>query len=307
MRPLCLVSSRTLALLALIGAALCNVTWAQKPVSPTPAPAPAARAPAPPAAPAVAPFHTPQIFCREMVKRLPNVNTALCARAQLQANGAKSVLGRSIFQRDVVSTNPRLKVLVIGGIHGDELSATALSLHWIEHAMLTPSNVHWRFVPLLNPDGLMQPNPSRTNARGVDLNRNFPTPNWDKEAPQYWKDRTRNDPRRYPGPKPLSEPESRWLYEEMERWKPNLIVAVHAPYGVLDFDGPTSPPQRLGRLYLDQVGIFPGSLGNYGGVHKRVPVVTIELPSAIRTPQEAEMRQMWLDLLRWMGERLGAG
>jgi hypothetical protein len=93
----------------------------------------------------------------------------------------------------------------------------------------------------------------------------------------------------------------------MERFKPNLIVSIHAPYGVLDFDGPTVAPQRLGRLYLDQVGIFPGSLGNFGGVHKRVPVVTIELPSALRTPQDAEIRQMWLDLLRWMGERLGAG
>jgi len=38
-----------------------------------------------------------------------------------------------------------------------------------------------------------------------------------------------------------------------------------------------------------------------------VPVVTIELPSAIRTPQDAEVRQMWLDLLRWTAERLGAG
>ena len=64
------------------------------------------------------------------------------------------------------------------------------------------------------------------------------------------------------------------------------------------------PPQRLGRLYLDQVGIFPGSLGNWGGVHKEVPVVTIELPSAVRTPLDAETRQMWLDLLRWMSERL---
>ena len=51
---------------------------------------------------------------------------------------------------------------------------------------------------------------------------------------------------------------------------------------------------------LDQVGIFPGSLGNCGGVHKGVPVVTIELPNAMRTPLDAEMRQMWLDLLRWM-------
>jgi hypothetical protein len=67
------------------------------------------------------------------------------------------------------------------------------------------------------------------------------------------------------------------------------------------------PPQRLGRLYLDRVGIFPGSLGHYGGVHKGVPVVTIELPSAIRTPTDAEMRQMWIDLLRWVGERLSLG
>jgi hypothetical protein len=103
----------------------------------------------------------------------------------------------------------------------------------------------------------------------------------------------------------LSEPESRFLYDEMSGFKPQLIVSIHAPYGVLDFDGPSVPPSRLGRLYLDQVGIFPGSLGNYGGVHKGVPVVTIELPNATHTPQDAEMRRMWLDLLRWMSERVG--
>jgi protein MpaA len=180
-------------------------------------------------------------------------------------------------------------------------------MHWISAAMETPSNIHWRFVPLINPDGMLLSQPTRTNSRGVDLNRNFPTVNWDKEAPRYWASRTKNDPRRYPGPRALSEPESKWLHEEMERWKPDLIVSVHAPYGVLDFDGPSVPPERLGRLYLDQIGIFPGSLGNYGGVVKRVPVVTVELPSALRTPQEAEIRQMWLDLLRWTAERLGAG
>ncbi len=250
---------------------------------------------------------SPQAFCDQMIKRLPNVNMQLCAHAALMVNGGKSVWGRPFYQRDVISSNAHLRVLVLGGIHGDELSSTSLVLHWIQHASLTPSNVHWRFVPLINPDGLLLESPTRTNARGVDLNRNFPTPNWDKEAPSYWKDRTRNDPRRYPGVKPLSEPESKWVHDEMERFKPNLIVSIHAPYGVLDFDGPTVAPQRLGRLYLDQVGIFPGSLGNFGGVHKRVPVVTIELPSALRTPQDAEIRQMWLDLLRWMGERLGAG
>ena len=117
-------------------------------------------------------------------------------------------------------------------------------------------------------------------------------------------ERTRRDKRRYPGPKALSEPESRFVVETMASWKPDLIVSVHAPYAVLDYDGPNVPPQRLGRLYLDRVGIFPGSLGHYGGVHKGVPVVTIELPSAIRTPNDAEMRQMWVDLLRWVGERI---
>ncbi len=93
----------------------------------------------------------------------------------------------------------------------------------------------------------------------------------------------------------------------MREFKPQLIVSIHAPYGVLDFDGPSVPPSRLGRLYLDQVGVFPGSLGNYGGVHKGVPVVTVELPNSTRTPLDAEMRQMWQDLLRWTNERLGAG
>ena len=94
------------------------------------------------------------------------------------------------------------------------------------------------------------------------------------------------------------------MLEQMDSFKPNLIVSVHAPYGVLDFDGPSVPPSKLGRLYLDQVGIFPGSLGNYSGIHKGVPVVTIELASALKTPRDAEMRQMWNELRLWMNKTL---
>ncbi len=249
---------------------------------------------------------TPATFCAVASRRLPNVSASICSQANLVDSGARSVQGKPLWQRDVVAPRAVRKVLVIGGIHGDELSSSALVFHWIQHAALTPSDVHWRFVPMVNPDGVLRDPPTRTNAHGVDLNRNFPTPNWDKEAPVYWNQRTGKDPRRWPGPQPLSEPESRWLLNEMERWKPDLIVSIHAPYGVLDFDGPAVPPQRLGRLYLDQVGIFPGSLGNWGGVHKRVPVVTIELNNARQTPMDPEMRQMWLDLLRWIGDRLGA-
>ncbi len=245
--------------------------------------------------------------CDDFVARLPNVQRALCEGAQLQPGAARSVRGQALWVRDVKPDDAKLRVLVVGAIHGDELSSASVALHWIRLAGLTPAQTHWRFIPALNPDGLLSRPPSRVNARGVDLNRNFPTPHWERDAALYWESRTRKDPRRWPGPKPLSEPESRFLHEEMQRFKPNLIVSIHAPYGVLDFDGPSVPPSRLGRLYLDQVGIFPGSLGHYGGVHKGVPVVTIELPNAMRTPLDAEMRQMWLDLLRWMSERVGPG
>lgn len=243
-------------------------------------------------------------ICELLVPRLPNVKAPLCQKAQLQPTAGQSVQGRRIYFRDVSASAPELRVMVIGGIHGDEKSSASVVLHWIQHASETPSNAQWRFIPLANPDGLNAKPPRRVNANGVDLNRNFPTPQWTKEAKFYWETRTRRDPRRWPGPKPLSEPESRFLHDQMEEFKPNLIVSIHAPYGLLDYDGPSVPPPKLGRLFLDQVGIFPGSLGNYAGVHKGVPVVTIELPNALLTPTDAEMRQMWLDLLRWVSERV---
>jgi murein peptide amidase A len=292
-----------------------------------------------------------EVFCQNMARHLPNVTQNLCMQANLVDTGVRSVKGVPLLKRDVVTpgdtpmsppnpmspinpANPvsppannaaitanaamssKMRVMVIGGIHGDELSSSALALNWIKLATQSPPNaisnapasfaggVHWRFIPMLNPDGLMALPAKRVNAHGVDLNRNFPTPNWARDAKIYWEQRTNKDPRRWPGPEPLSEPESKFLHDEMAAFKPHLIVSIHAPYGVLDFDGPTVPPSKLGRLYLDQVGIFPGSLGNYGGVHKGMPVVTIELPSAQRTPLDAETRQMWLDLLRWMGEKV---
>ena len=262
------------------------------------------------------------VFCKNMARHLPGVTQPLCVHANLVDTGARSVKGVPLLKRDVITLGDdpgspaKLKVMVVGGIHGDELSSSALALNWIKLATQAPSNsisnspasfaggIHWRFIPMLNPDGLMAQPAKRVNANGVDLNRNFPTPNWARDAKIYWEQRTNKDPRRWPGKEPLSEPESKFLHDEMAKFKPNLIVSIHAPYGVLDFDGPTMPPSKLGRLYLDQVGIFPGSLGNYGGVHKGMPVVTIELPNAQRIPLDSETRQMWVDLLRWMGERV---
>ena len=259
----------------------------------------------------------PVTACALFLPRLPGVGPQLCKAAQLVPSGAQSRQGLPLFWRDVLTpaTGPRpvadapgaLRVLVIGAMHGDELTSAALALHWIALAQKTaPSGqaVHWRFIPVLNPDGFLATKPTRVNARGVDLNRNFNTPQWQRDAPLYWEKRTRKDPRRWPGPAPLSEPESQFLQAQMDAFRPQLVVSIHAPYGVLDFDGPHDPPQRLGRLRLDRVGVFPGSLGHYGGVQQGMPVVTIELDHALKMPRDAEVRSMWNDLLRWMDARL---
>ncbi|GAB4216495.1 MAG: hypothetical protein Fur007_16600 [Rhodoferax sp.] len=239
--------------------------------------------------------------CPEWVARIPTLSKSECAKLDLQPSTGRSVQGRMLWTHDVAPAHASLKVLVLGTIHGDERSAAAVTLRWMALAQALPENTHWRFIPVLNPDGLLRRGGARrTNAHGVDLNRNFPTPNWHDQARTYWAKTTRKDPRRYPGPAPLSEPESRFLVEQLREFKPDVVVSVHAPFGVLDFDGALTPPAQLGRLYLDPLGVYPGSLGHYGGVHNSMPVVTVELPHAIKVPPRAEVLSMWQDLRRWL-------
>lgn len=242
--------------------------------------------------------------CRHYAGRIPGVKRAQCEDARLQPTAGRSVSGRIIWARDVTAPEPSVRVLVVGGIHGDELSSVSVAFKWIDLADHFPADsfrpVYWRFIPALNPDGVFAARSRRVNANGVDLNRNFPTANWEHDSRSYWEQRTRKDPRHWPGAKSLSEPESQFLHQQMESFKPHLIVSIHAPYGVLDFDGPSTPPHRLGGLHLNLLGIFPGSLGNYSGLHKGIPIVTIELPNAKSPPAQAEMRQMWTDLQRWI-------
>ncbi|CAL63063.1 Putative carboxypeptidase [Herminiimonas arsenicoxydans] len=250
-------------------------------------------------------------WCRRLVVRLPGITNPMCKRSALAPTGVNSLQGFPLLARQIPAvkseghTHPPLRVLLMGGIHGDELTSSSIVFRWLEW-MPTPAAQHfeWSVVPVVNPDGLLAPRARRMNANGVDLNRNFPTPGWQQDAPRYWAARTKSDPRRFPGHAPLSEPESRWVHDEMLRFRPDVIISVHAPFGVLDFDGPAQPPRRFGRLLLNRVGVYPGSLGNYSGVHKNVPVITIELPNAQKMPSEAEVKRIWLDMLGWIRDNV---
>lgn len=245
-------------------------------------------------------------WCDALSQRLPSVVAEHCMAASLRPGDGRSVTGIPLWHLDVAPrVSPALlKVLVLGGIHGDEGASVSLVFDWIARAKQADvDRVQWRMVPLVNPDGFLRKPATRVNSRGVDLNRNFPTSDWTSNAQRYWIERTGRDPRRFPGPRAMSEPETQWVHKQIEDFRPDLIVSVHAPYGVLDFDGPPPAPHKLGSLFLDQVGIYPGSLGNYGGVGKRVPVVTIELKNALKLPS-SEMVSMWSDLQSWIDRRL---
>ncbi|MDQ6965557.1 MAG: M14 family murein peptide amidase A [Mariprofundaceae bacterium] len=242
--------------------------------------------------------------CEAIGHKLGSVSVAACHAAELQATDATSVQGQPILMREfppLGDKSPNARVLLVGGTHGDEYSSVSVVFKWIKTLSRYHSGLfHWHIVPLLNPDGLLQRHSSRLNANGVDLNRNFPTPDWYAQTRDYWERRTGHDPRRYPGEAALSEPESRWLYEEIRSFKPDVIISVHAPYGVLDFDGPPKAPNRMGYLHLNLLGTYPGSLGNCAGVQHRIPVITMELPSAGIMPSSGEISRMWTDMIRWM-------
>ena len=147
--------------------------------------------------------------------------------------------------------------------------------------------------------GFYKKKAQRTNKNGVDLNRNFPTPNWEKESQKYWA-KTSKNPRRYPGHEALSEPETQWLSSYISEFEPDVIVSVHAPFGLLDFDGPRKAPKSFGPLELNLLGIYPGSLGNYAGVQRQIPVVTIELESAGIMPEDRDITLILRDLVEWL-------
>lgn len=251
-----------------------------------------------------------ETLCKKIGNKLGSVSTKGCLANDFTVTSGRSVNGLPIVVKEYAPVGdrpPQARILLLGGIHGDEYSSVSVVFKWLKILDRHHTGLfHWRIAPLVNPDGLLRKQSQRMNQNNVDLNRNFPTASTDREwlaeSQKYWLDETHKDPRRYPGPAPLSEPESRWVAEEIERFKPHAVVSVHAPFGLLDFDGPpNAPPERLGQLYLSLLGTYPGSLGRYVGIMRKTPIITIELEHAGIMPSKQEVRSIWKDLIRWLG------
>lgn len=245
--------------------------------------------------------------CRRISNKLASVGMRECTVLDMQYTGHTSVKGIPLLIKEYPPLGervPQARILVVGGTHGDELASISIIFKWMHTLEEHHSGLfHWRINPLMNPDGALQRKHQRANANGVDLNRNFTTPDSDAGAAlAYWRDKTRENARRYPGPYPLSEPETLWLYQEIREFRPDVVVSVHAPYSLVDYDAPdrNNAPRQIGHLYRNLMGTCPGSLGNYAGIHLGVPVVTLELPHAGIMPTRRQISYLWTDLVGWL-------
>jgi len=247
-------------------------------------------------------------LCEAIGAKLGSVSVDDCHALRMQSSGVVSAQQRPLAIREFLPLDHASsigRVLVIGGIHGDEYSSVSIVFKWMKQLSQDSSNqLHWRFMPSVNPDGLLVQQSTRQNANGVDLNRNFPSRDWDSLAIDYWHSKASSSPRRNPGRQSASESETRGLMAQIEAFKPDVIVSIHAPYHLLDYDGPLNPPAKIGDLHLHELGVYPGSLGNYAGADLRLPVVTLELPYAGIMPKPATITHMWSDLNLWVQQQL---
>ncbi|MBY0516626.1 MAG: succinylglutamate desuccinylase/aspartoacylase family protein [Bacteriovoracaceae bacterium] len=206
-------------------------------------------------------------------ERYSNYKTEIDLLKPLQ--GCQSRGGEWILHFNKEGKSGGKKILVLSLIHGNEIPSGDVGFRWIKRlAKLSPSN-SWLIIPVANPDAVNSL--SRTNKSGIDLNRHFPTKDWDEEAHKYWK-KLGSAANKFPGDKAGSEPEVACLVGIINNYQPDLVVSVHTPFAVLDFDGPENKKPHTFPLRWKRLGNYPGSLGRYAWAERQIPVLTVEIP-----------------------------
>jgi protein MpaA len=199
----------------------------------------------------------------------------------------RSSQGRPILAGRFGANHRPASLLVVAGVHGDEpatVEATADLARRLTLGELSPPAPFW-LIPALNPDGLAVG--QKNSARDVDLNRNFPALNFT----------TTHQPGYFPGATPLSEPETQALVALIDREAITRVVAVHAPFACVNYDGPAQNWARdvaaaCGWPVRADLGYpTPGSFGTWFGVDQGRPILTLELPPGPFAPFAAACRR----------------
>ena len=209
-----------------------------------------------------------------------------------------TVFGYSVEHRPLTvwgsqaATGPA-RLLVVGVVHGDEAAGGAVCRELL--ARPGPATPGLLVVPELNPDGVAHR--TRQNARGVDLNRNFP---------YRWRRLGRPGDQQFSGTGPLSEPESRAMAALIRRYRPAVTVWFHQPLGVVDESGGSlSVETRFAKalgLPLRRLTRYPGSAVSWQDAgFPGSSAFVVELPRTLEPALESRAVRALLSLARPRG------
>lgn len=198
----------------------------------------------------------------------------------------RSVKGRAIYAYRIGNARSATKRVIIGQLHGNEKAGYQAARLLLTTVRRTDMDL-W-VVPTVNPDGYAAN--TRKNARGVDLNRNFPTA-WAAIYPP--------SSGYYQGPAPRSEPETRAIYDFLWKIRPHEVVVLHQPlYGVdsyrvedLAFHRRLVAATGLPSRSFSCSGVCRGTLQVWYNTNYTGSVITVEFGSA---PSSTTIRRVAL-------------
>lgn len=222
-------------------------------------------------------------------------------------------IGQSVQGRSITAYrfgDGTSKIVFVGGMHGNERSSVATMNALIDYlenrAHEIPAHRQIIIIPNHNPDAYAKN--SRTNANNVDLNRNFPTPDWKPEV-------------QIPGGttlphggghNPLDQPETAALANYIQAQRPRLVLTYHAVARVVisnDASDSISLGQAYGRRsgyrFATNAAIDAGGTFDYATTGEfedwvatlGIPALLVELATMSRNELSTHQNAIW-DLIK---------
>ncbi|MEO9323102.1 M14 family zinc carboxypeptidase [Nocardioides sp. C4-1] len=197
------------------------------------------------------------------------------AAAPRRAVFETEVIGRTVEGRPIRAfhladpqvTRRRDRVVLFSTMHGNERDTRHALRALVDGPQV--SGIDLWVVPVYNPDGLQRG--TRKNARGVDLNRNFP---------YRWADLDGNYES---GARPASEPETRAAMRFLREVDPDYLLSFHQPLDGVDTDTKRPAFARqvaralgLPERRLDCGGVCHGTMTGWFNHHFDGVALTVE-------------------------------
>ena len=213
----------------------------------------------------------------------------------------QSVMGAPLlyFPADVQDEHTGI---VMAGTHGDEVAAVVTLSCALRS--LQAGQLRHHVILAVNPDGCQLG--TRSNAHGVDLNRNFPTINWKAGGTVYrWNSAAESrDVYLSTGDRAGSEPETQALCRLVKELEPAWMVSIHEPLACVE-DPIQSPlghwlAERMELPLVSDLGYqTPGSFGTWCAEQQH-PCITLEYPPISADVASEQYLEVTTQLLRYI-------